>query len=1019
MLGRLFKQNNNTTQPHSPHHQPPIQSSSNPTTPPALTSSYEDSYTREILYGTHNANQLKPYQFNSKLFRIMISQDGGNLRTKQVLYDSANDESNIYSPTKSQSYSCLMQHQQQQQQQQQTQDFSNFKRPVLPKTMKSGKIYHNMSDLNDYMFGCGLPSNENHSATKLHVLPPLTNSMYGPYPAVLITRLFSISDGEFIDSSLFSSTETKEWQPNPALAVKESSIRKVSLKDDTSKNNNVNSRFAIGIVIPLESLGSLIDIVFNNWHEIIHYTINLQKLIYKKLLVHLNQGLTYDSTHNYTGCQYLINKRIQFPNFILQHDNEIGVQKLKLIKTIHYNYNVPKLINSNTLMKSSVTKDLFQYNPMLVNWVLELLNWLEFKDGRYSDHSNSFLGSLFAILTPFKKLLSLKPFYNSSCAKKEVTRVVVMTGNPVVARKLVFILNGLIPNLQPVKISEVDNLVENNANGEDHAVKPITIQKLGHDQKTQNQDHYHALPPQPGSCTISESSSNNSLTKSTPSFKGWEIPNKGSTSITMDPCQVETTLSSSSATGIPIRGTSSPGSLSMAYLSSSLNSSYSSSNYSLSKLGGSFMEKWKNSFGSVSSTSAVALGGSGIGGTTSGGISNGFNNSANGSGQNHTTTAVTNGSYFDDLYNFSKRTSPYSLRTPSPAVEFDEYNFSSTKPINIVNNSLSSNFQLQLSMTPSRLSRTQSMYDLYGNKPGGMMNVMTEEEDMSEAEDIHQKSESNSSTNSNNNNAVTGMLTLELKRTKTSVIIPLIQDNMIKNISEHNQSLIKEKCKLNMEHKLKMNRVIDDNVLQVESPCIRNGTSHNEHIVFKNKTLIPVVAFSDEFRPEFNVQSCPINPKLEQQVMAGMKQDLLFYQNNSNYDEIVSRTIFISLRAREIKLIEMNINNKDNKAFSLPSSPTKQMTNNNGTTSTTTNNTYKTKIKKIYTPTKNNGNKELINKIEKAFSEIGHLFAIQQQLYQQHNNNPNRTNDSGYNNSEITKREFHEKLCKLVLQIIN
>ena len=322
-------------------------------------------------------------------------------------------------------------------------------------------------------------------------------------------------------------------------------------------------------------------------------------------------------------------------------------------------------------------------------------------------------------------------------------------------------------------------------------------------------------------------------------------------------------------------------------------------------------------------------------------------------------------------------------------------------------------------MTPSRLSRTQSMYDLYGNKPGGMMNVMTEEEDMSEAEDIHQKSESNSSTNSNNNNAVTGMLTLELKRTKTSVIIPLIQDNMIKNISEHNQSLIKEKCKLNMEHKLKMNRVVDDNVLQVESPCIRNGASHNEHIVFKNKTLIPVVAFSDEFRPEFNVQSCPINPKLEQQVMAGMKQDLLFYQNNSNYDEIVSRTIFISLRAREIKLIEMNINNKDNKAFSLPSSPTKQMTNNNGTTSTTTNNTYKTKIKKIYTPTKNNGNKELINKIEKAFSEIGHLFAIQQQLYQQHNNNPNRTNDSGYNNSEITKREFHEKLCKLVLQIIN
>ena len=130
----------------------------------------------------------------------------------------ANDESNIYSPTKSQSYSCLMQHQQQQQQQQQTQDFSNFKRPVLPKTMKSGKIYHNMSDLNDYMFGCGLPSNENHSATKLHVLPPLTNSMYGPYPAVLITRLFPLVMVNLLILHCFpaqrprSGSQTQHWQ---------------------------------------------------------------------------------------------------------------------------------------------------------------------------------------------------------------------------------------------------------------------------------------------------------------------------------------------------------------------------------------------------------------------------------------------------------------------------------------------------------------------------------------------------------------------------------------------------------------------------------------------------------------------------------------------------------------------------------------------------------------------------------------------------------------------------------------
>ena len=105
----------------------PSPPSSSPSATPLPPCSYEDSYSREILYGTHNANLLKPYYFNNQHFRIFLAQDGGNLRTKQILFDTAQQLQPIA-------------HQQQQHQQQQ---FSNTlalemhlnKRPVvLPRT---------------------------------------------------------------------------------------------------------------------------------------------------------------------------------------------------------------------------------------------------------------------------------------------------------------------------------------------------------------------------------------------------------------------------------------------------------------------------------------------------------------------------------------------------------------------------------------------------------------------------------------------------------------------------------------------------------------------------------------------------------------------------------------------------------------------------------------------------------------------------------------------------------------------
>lgn len=95
--------------------------------------------------------------------------------------------------------------------------------------------------------------------------------------------------------------------------------------------------------------------------------------MYRKLLLQLN--LVID---NGNGCEYLVKKRLQFPNYILQNDFELHAQLGKLVKLIHYDNNTPRLINTNYFMKLNKTS----YNSSLMNWILETLNWLEFKDGR-------------------------------------------------------------------------------------------------------------------------------------------------------------------------------------------------------------------------------------------------------------------------------------------------------------------------------------------------------------------------------------------------------------------------------------------------------------------------------------------------------------------------------------------------------------------------------------------------------------------------------------------------------------
>lgn len=1182
MLGRLFKQNNPSNGSHShsgiPHNN---LSSSNVPTQVSNTNLFEDSYTREILYGTQNSNQLKPHQVNNKYFRIIVSQDGGNLRSKQVLFDSSLDTS--ISPNNS--GACSTQ------------------KPMLKnKHIISSKIHHNPSELNDYMFGCGLPTNETQSVTKIHVLPSLNNSIYGSYQSILITRLFSItdeiqensrpcevqdnlktSDEKCIASKSSSLDGDTLWNPTPTLPIRETSIHNYAFAKGLSKvnqnislhstmsthpsstsapipsflsqhppahstsphpiypptsasTNNINSRFSIGLIIPLESLNDINDVVCNNWDEICHYLILLQKFTIKKLILQLNNSL---NSENQTP--FITNKRIQFPTYILQNEVDIQSQTLKLIRLVHYTSNIPKLINSNSLMKRSILNHANKYNSILVKWVLEVLNWLEFKDGKspfnnmnslHSSNNNyetsnyfsssqaypnsqtgsevhslnnqptkySFLASLLALLILFRDLLCIKPYQNvTDSTVREVTRVVVMTYNPVVAKKLIFIINAILPDddivfsiESPSSVSEFDShesrgvspIMSEDTNEGDSRDNENESEEIEEDVELQEDDvvsqdsskfisyndlhgksklkplHGMSFPsPRMQSMSMQTIStlphtnpipirknkeisdtlsfSENSWSRSTPSNKGWEIPYKSAstTTSTPDKSRIETNTKgipiakatiSTSARDREMANSSLSKSASMTYLSSSLTSSVSS-NYSLSKLGGSFIDKWKTSFGSFTSNSS---------------------NLSNLNSMNNMGSSMNGGSYFDNseyiplglppatFGSLTKRNSIQSLRSPSPAYENDEFAWCpppaihSASPGIYIKNPVTSNSSGSINgmlLTPNKLSRTQSMFDLYNmNGTGGQHGIVDEERNGGETE------------NHPNHN-------IQIKRTKTLIIKPLINDNLVKNVREHNRSAIKRKCGEIM--KVKFPPTTSSGTTLIVFPTVftsENGdfediddvesfvndqatltSKHDERQIFSKNTILkhralkPNVAFSDEFRPEFNIQSCPINPRLETQVMNSMKNDLLFYQTNSQYEKIVTRTVFISLKAREIEVIEMATNNQvgEEDRYSQAISPmsASSFSPTHGEyfdqeIGTQLKNRYKTRIKKVYTPLKNSGDLEAIHRVQTILDEINQIVISQQQIEGKRYNSNSK--------SRVDTSNFSKQLSSLVLSLL-
>lgn len=942
MLGRLFKQSSVPNLGALPQNQPLHPSINNPA---ANANTHDDSYTREILYASQLLT-LKPLLFNPRRFRLLVCQDGGNLRSKQVLFDSAADlapnspaslpgmspvtSGGVTVPTTdsvgkiAQKTAALA--------------LSRNKLSgrlgggetdahVSPKTLLLLKHLYNVNNINDYMFGRGLPTNECCAATKIHYLSHV-NLAYGNHLAVLVTKLFLIIDASssYADKAQAPLYDAN-WHPAAAFPTKDSyydscgrSCRNSAQQPDLAlaARSSFHSRFSIGIIIPLDSPDQTAEeILSSNWDVISHYFVILQRVVSKKLI----QALKYSTVNGV--CPHINNRRIQFPPNILRADAELTSQLNKFVRLLFFNANVPRLISSNSLIKYSVDHPNSKFKPLLLNWALEVVNWLEFKDGRnflaghasnssqlgsYSHSgyshipaallsrsgenlslSDTFLASLLALLAPYKKLLTLSPLSldsqpNSTC--KEITRVVVMTGNSAVAKKLIFIINGIIPDSQLLSRIAVHDYTANDSlkdeqKGPDSLDKsvessltvkniPIVKPPLLISPESANSSVSpkapttlaRPIPIKQSTSSLADSPSDESMSVSVRSTKGWEVPVKASTSLSTSSAKKPsfTTEPTAVAQQIPMHGRNSlSNSSSMAYLSSSLNSSLSSSasNYSFSKLGGSFMEKWKNSLVSTHHSYAHL----------------GFD-----------TPELT-----QDVLN--KRPSILSLRTPSPAYEYDEPLWESPS-------------QSCTSLSPAKLkiSRTQSMLDLYNHTLSQQKRPVANE-----------------------------MPPLNLKRTMSSVYVPL-QSERGQDILGHNNDHIKQKCaqimRARVSHGPKTDLCLTVNPIVVTGTMFGEQTAEqtritqqhsngadasasNGSLVTRKCALSPNVAFVDEFRPEYGVQSCPVNPKLEVLVMNAMKNDLLFFQNNCGYEKVTSRTVFISLRAREIKLIEMNVGGHD------------------------------------------------------------------------------------------------------------
>lgn len=803
MLGRLIKQHslsNLTTAPSPTPQKQALGASCN----------YDDSHMRDILYALRAVSQSAA-PFDGRRFRLVVGQDGGNLRAKQVLYDAEHRKSPDLRKA------------------------ANERKSPDPKPGRSGMAPTTApgspsgtgtwpiipaAELADYMFGRGIPTNEVATATKVHVL----YLAQGP-PAVLVTKLFLLVD-KYADLD----DVHPDWNPTPTWPASHTA------SGFQATGPELSCRFSLGVVMPLDD-HTVEDVLATVWPVLARHLAVLQKLVARKLVAALRLA-TVDGS-----CPYVMNRRIVFPLHLLDSDPDLVFHTLKLARAVQFVYNTPRLMDTHTLMQSTGGSQ-SQYRFFLISWAAEVVNWLEFKDGRTTP---LFLASLITAVLSLRDQSECSTAGGQSVKEKAAIRVVVMTGNSPVAKRLMFILNGffrclgldalcLLPGTESRIPESRTPIQEQRSSVSDYriltqdtrfspheprsSVRALFSSKFSSPHKFKSlmddDDPRDNRPPAAAPIPIrsispalrapSTQESSLSLLRPIPinghhmlSLKatvgssgsglqtlGWEIPTKSGASL----------WASSSGAPHAAMHTSS----STACLSTSLNSlSSSASNYSLSKLGGSFIEKWRLLF------------------------------------------------VPHEEGDPPKRPALTWAKTP-PALEEEPWDFLSPR---------------------QRLSRTQSMLNLADQEP-----VHSVRRDNTAVYTDALEKPSNPESEGENDN----------------------EDPASESVGSINQSRIRQKCRSIMQSPINhtTSLLLNAVVVPAASPC---G-------LVRRKILLPNVAFVEEFRPEFVLQSCPINPKLESAVINYMKNDLVFSQS-CGYNKVASRTIFVNLPAREAKLIEL------------------------------------------------------------------------------------------------------------------
>lgn len=379
MLGRLFKLSADTIAPL------PLGALLLLT---LLLATHDDCHTRGLLYGTPNCNPLKPYHLDEGGFRVVVAQDLGTLHRKDVLFDSLRRAPGLavllvlLAPLLTSLLMLLLLLVA-------TGDRGASLAPQGPTTLPS---LHNASELTSYMFGC-FPLLETQVTTKIHMLPPLL-LVHGAM--VLILRIFSLDD----DLSS-SGDDDDDWMVLPPAPGPNVQAPKLAL------------RLALGLVIPMEVLTDITDVVFANWGVVNHHLNQLQALVVQKTVAAQPQP---------EHC------RLRLADYCFQSDSDFYVLVKRFIRLMDYVVNTPRVVG--------LPEEVSARHQVLKQWILEVINWIEFKDGK-----PEFLARLFA---------TLNQYFPRRATTDEKTRVVVVLNNQLVAKKLIFIINLLMSGLGPL-----------------------------------------------------------------------------------------------------------------------------------------------------------------------------------------------------------------------------------------------------------------------------------------------------------------------------------------------------------------------------------------------------------------------------------------------------------------------------------------------------------------------------------------------------------------------------------------